>query len=312
LSYFAGSKSNKPNESKKPTDIPKEVITENPSVKTNLKSPLDPETSVLDESEYSERFDEGGNDSEDKSTKKVSRASLYDDYQSVMDNTYRKPRQRQNNVCPKTNCGGERILSPNDGCFVCIKCGTIEQLLIATDKPNYKEPTQDSGTYAYKRINHLTEILSQLQAKESTDIPSKVFENVKREIKKRKINKDDLDMFSLRKILKKLSYRKYYEHAPHMLQIINGKKPPNFTRRDEMTIKKMFKDIQKPFTLYCPKDRKNFLNYSYVLHKFCELLELDQYLEYFPLLKNTTKLKQHDKIWKNICKHMKWKYYKSI
>lgn len=248
--------------------------------------------------------------SEALAPKKLTRATLYDEYLTVIDNTHpKKTKQRQSNLC---DCLGEKVLNQTDGCFVCKSCGDVETILIGTEKPNYKEPTQDSGTYAYKRINHLTEILSQLQAKESTDIPPKVFDNVNREIKKRKINKDDLDMFSLRKILKKLTYRKYYEHAPHMLQIINGKEPPNFTRKDEMRIKKMFKDIQKPFTLYCPKDRKNFLNYSYVLHKFCELLELDDYLEYFPLLKNTTKLKQHDKIWKNICKHMRWKYYKSI
>ncbi len=74
----------------------------------------------------------------------------------------------------------------------------------------------------------------------------------------------------------------------------------------------MFKDIQKPFSIYCPKNRKNFLNYSYVLHKFCELLGLDNYINYFPLLKNNNKLLQHDKIWKNICSYMKWEFYKSI
>lgn len=243
---------------------------------------------------------------------KLSRAKLYDSYLSATDIGYRKNVNNRNNLCQIDNCGGEKILSQNDGCLVCKKCGVSETVLISTDKPNYKEPTQDSGTYAYKRINHLTEILSQLQAKESTDIPQKVFENIKRELKKRKINKDDLDIFRLRRILKKLNYRKYYEHVPHILQIINGKEPPNFTRSDEMKIKKMFKDIQKPFTIYCPKNRKNFLNYSYVLHKFCELLDLDEYISYFPLLKNNTKLLQHDKIWFNICGYMHWRYYKSI
>ena len=73
----------------------------------------------------------------------------------------------------------------------------------------------------------------------------------------------------------------------------------------------MFQEIQKPFELYCPPTRKNFMNYSYVLHKICELLELDDLLDYFPVLKNTTKLLQHDKIWKKICDHFGWKYYKS-
>lgn len=242
---------------------------------------------------------------------KVSKATLYDNYLTVVDVSHRRTNKRNMN-CDVPNCDGKKILGQNDGYLVCDKCGASEKFLSATEKPNYKEPTQDSGTYAYKRINHLTEILSQLQAKESTDIPPKVFETILRELKKRKINKNDLDLFRLRRILKRLDLRKYYEHVPHMLQIINGKEPPNFSRRDEMRIKKMFKDIQKPFEIYCPNDRKNFLNYAYVLHKFCELLGLDEYISYFPLLKNNSKLRQHDKIWKNICGYMRWKFYKSI
>src|ERR1700733_5424803 len=243
---------------------------------------------------------------------KISRAKLYENYLEITDSTHRKKSKRKHNLCSQQDCDGEIVFSQLDGCQVCNKCGIFETVLIATDKPNYKEPTQDSGTYAYKRINHLTEILSQLQAKESTDIPAKVFETIQREIKKRNIDKNELDIFKLRKILKKLDYRKYYEHVPHILQIINSKEPPNFSRQDESKIKKMFRDIQKPFAIYCPKDRKNFLNYSYVLHKFCELLDLDEYISYFPLLKNNTKLRQHDKIWNNICKYMRWKFYKSI
>lgn len=250
----------------------------------------------------------------DKPTKpqQVSRAKLYDNYLSATDSNHRRIGPRRTNTCSKPDCDGEKILSQNDGYMVCKKCGLSEIILLSTDKPSYKEPTQDSGSYAYKRINHLTEILSQLQAKESTDIPPKVFECILRELKKRKIDKNDLDIFRLRRILKKLNYRKYYEHVPHILQIINGKEPPNFSRKDEMKIKQMFKSIQKPFAIYCPKNRKNFLNYSYVLHKFCELLDLDEYISYFPLLKNNAKLLQHDKIWKNICKYMRWAFYKSM
>ncbi|ANB50576.1 hypothetical protein [Powai lake megavirus] len=243
---------------------------------------------------------------------RISRAKLYDNYLNITDSQHRKATKKISNICPVEDCGGERILSQNDSYIVCKKCGLSEPILLTTDKPNYKEPTQDSGTYAYKRINHLTEILSQLQAKESTDIPPKVFESIKRELKKRKINKNDLDIFRLRRILKKLNYRKYYEHVPHILQIINGKEPPNFSREHEMKIKQMFRQVQKPFAIYCPKNRKNFLNYSYVLHKFCELLDLDEYISYFPLLKNNAKLLQHDKIWKNICEYMRWEFYKSI
>jgi len=238
------------------------------------------------------------------------KVQLYGDYLTMTDHSYQKKSKNIVYICKDSDCNGTLLVS--DGILVCDKCGASESYFTQYSKPNYKEPLQDSGTYAYKRINHLTEILSQLQAKETTDIPQKVYESISKEIIKRNISVYDLDIFKLRRILKKLNFRKYYEHVPHILQNINGKEPPNFSRIDEAKIKKMFKDIQKPFAIYCPKNRKNFLNYSYVLHKFCELLELDDYIEYFPLLKNNNKLIQHDKIWRNICGYMKWKFYLSI
>lgn len=250
-------------------------------------------------------------ESKPKTKPKVSRTVLYENYLNATDINYRRQHVKTN-LCNDKDCNGEKILSHNDSSMVCQKCGLSEPILLTNDKPNYKEPVQDSGTYAYKRSNHLTEILSQLQAKESTDIPSSVFDAIYRELQKCKIDKNDLDIFRLRRILKKQDLRNYYDHVPHILQTINGKEPPNFSRQTEAKIRKMFADIQKPFELFRPKTRKNFLNYSYVLHKFCELLGLDEYVGYFPLLKNNSKLLQHDKIWMQICEYMKWEFIKSI
>ena len=73
----------------------------------------------------------------------------------------------------------------------------------------------------------------------------------------------------------------------------------------------MFATIQKPFMMFKPETRKNFLNYSFVLHKFCELLELDKFLPYFPLLKSSDNLKEQDIIWKKICGYLNWEFYPS-
>ena len=55
-------------------------------------------------------------------------------------------------------------------------------------------------------------------------------------------------------------------------------------------------------------ERKNFLSYSYVLHKFVQLLELDEFTECFILLKSREKLHQQDQIWKDICNYLKWEF----
>ena len=80
----------------------------------------------------------------------------------------------------------------------------------------------------------------------------------------------------------------------------------------EEKLRFMFKEIQNPFELHCPKNRKNFLSYSYVIHKFIQLLDMDEYLIHFPLLKSREKLYQQDKIWKNICKELNWEFINSI
>ena len=116
----------------------------------------------------------------------------------------------------------------------------------------------------------------------------------------------------MRGYLKKLGYNKYYEHTAHIICRLNGRQPPTITPEDEEKLKRMFKEIQEPFQKVCPKNRKNFLSYSYVLHKFVELLELDHLKVLFPLLKSREKLHQQDKIWKGICEELNWEFIKSV
>jgi len=70
--------------------------------------------------------------------------------------------------------------------------------------------------------------------------------------------------------------------------------------------------IQVPFVKHCPEKRKNFLSYSYVLHKFVQLLGMHELTACFPLLKSRQKLYQQDTIWKKICKELEWPFIKSV
>ena len=155
--------------------------------------------------------------------------------------------------------------------------------------------------------------LAQFQAKESTEIPDEVYEKILLEIKKERIVKlESLTTKKIRQYLKKIKMNKYYDHGAHILYQINGIQPPNMNKDLEEKLRMMFKEIQGPFMEICPKTRKNFLNYSYVLHKFVELLGFDHYKVYFPLLKDREKLHQTDMIWKKICEKLEWHFIKSI
>jgi hypothetical protein len=210
-------------------------------------------------------------------------------------------------------CSAEMIFSSNEALFNCAVCGNQEFVLMDSDKPSYKDPPREVSYYAYKRINHFNEWLAQFQAKECTDIPQEIYDQILVELKKERITHlDNLKPAKIREILKKIKANKYYEHVPHITNRLNGKNAPVMNREIEEKLRYMFKEIQPSFQKHCPKGRSNFLSYSYVLYKFCELLQLDDYLPNFPLLKNRDKLYTQDKIWQKICEDLGWQFIRSI
>ena len=250
------------------------------------------------------------NKSKNKNGKKED--NLVNNYMRIIDDTVIKENFVQDiHNCPL--CLGKLILKNVDSLLICEECGYTDSIIINSEKVSYKDPPRESSYFAYKRINHFNEWLAQFQAKETTDIPEEVYKGILKELKKNNFLKlEDISYKTMREILKKLKYNKYYEHIPHIINIINGQKAPILTRQYEEQLRIMFKEIQTPFMVHCPENRKNFLSYSYVLHKFCELLELDHLLIYFPLLKSREKLQQQDIIWQKICRTLLWEYIPSI
>jgi uncharacterized Zn finger protein (UPF0148 family) len=245
----------------------------------------------------------------------VSKKDLYDEFTSRMKmNTGIEPSEKVKDTtehCDRCNIAREEL--SEDGILVCPKCGSEEYMLVVSDFPSFRDPPKERNNYAYKKINHLNEILNQFQAKESTIIPDEVMNEVILEIKKRRIqNVAELSEIAMREILKKLNRSKYYEHSTHILSRLNGNPPPTITPEIEEKVRAMFQEIQAPFLLYCPDDRTNFLSYSYILYKFFELLELDEYKIYFPLLKSRDRLIAHDTIWEKICSYLHWEFIRSV
>lgn len=208
-------------------------------------------------------------------------------------------------------CNVEKILHSSDGYIICPLCGKCEYIILDTEKINYKDQFIETKNIGYKRMNHFSELMNQFQAKESTDISADIFNLIINELKKQRINNKNISNKLMRSILKKLELNNYFEHIPFIINKITGLPPPNVCRDIEEKLKQMFRDIQDPFELYRPKRRKNFLNYNYVYHKFFELLDMDQFLPHFPLVKSAEKLREHDEIWQKICKHLKWQYIPS-
>ena len=215
------------------------------------------------------------------------------------------------NICKHCKCKVE--YNPIESVLLCKNCGYTEYIIVTNDNIYDKDHPKEINYFSYKRINHFNEWLTQFQAKENTNIPCEIYKRVSDEIKKySNLKSDNIKYSHIRDILKKLGYNKYYEHIPNILNILTGQSPPTIDSNTEELLRSMFKEIQPVFSKHCPKERKNFLSYSYVLYKFCELLELDELLPHFNLLKSREKLQQQDFIWEKMCGELKWEYIPSI
>ena len=241
------------------------------------------------------------------------RGSLLDNYMSIMDENYINNKIKDaEEICK--HCGSKEIVTMvNDGYCFCASCHAMENMIVDHDKPSYKDPPKEITYFSYKRINHLNEWLNQIQGKETTEIPEEIYDKILLEIKKQRItNMAELSYPKVKRILKQLKVHKYYEHIPHIINRLNGLPMPNFSPELEEKLRSMFKHIQTPFLKHSPLSRKNFLSYSFCIHKFLQLLEKDEYLSYFSLLRSREKLSACDAVWMKICKEVGWQFIPSI
>ena len=255
------------------------------------------------------------NDSENHIDRYNRARFVYQNYWKNVSNDYINI---QDYIVHSDNCDscniGELIPQDDEGILICNNksCGKFITYIVDSNKPNNKEPPNEVSYTAYIRLNHFKEILSQFQAKETTQIPDDVIQKIRDRIKKERI-KDykEINYDKMREILRKLGLNKYFEH----IQFINsmlGVKPPIMNEELHETLCVLFIEIQKPWAVHCPPNRTNFFNYTYTLHQLCVLLDQTQYLPYIPMMKDREKQLEQDMIWKKVCNDLDWEYFPTV
>jgi hypothetical protein len=251
-------------------------------------------------------------DNKDASQTEIKNKNIVQKYLTNIDETFLDMSSfiRTTDICQ--NCfKGELIPLEDEGVLICNLCAVNVPFLIENEKPSYKEPPKEVCFYAYKKINHFKEILAQFQGKETTQIPDEVIDQIQQQIKKERIGLEQLTHYKTKDILKKLGFNKYYEHIAFIKNKL-GIKPPVFSPELEDTLCNLFMEIQAPYAKTCPDYRVNFLNYYYVLFKFCELLEENDFLHDIPLLKDREKLIEQDETWKKMCVELDWEFIPTV
>ena len=256
------------------------------------------------------------NDACDVSNDKYSAAKRF--YQQYWRNVSNEITNIHDYVIPTDVCtvceSGELIPQDEEGILICnnAACGKFITYIVDNAKPANKEPPSEVSYTAYIRLNHFKEILSQFQAKETTQIPEEVIDAIRARIKKERIK--DMSVINydkMREILRKLGFNKYFEHIQYINSLF-GIKPPIMNEELHETLCVLFIEIQKPWAVHCPPNRTNFFNYTYTLHQLCVLLDQTQYLPYIPMMKDREKQLEQDMIWKKVCNDLDWEYFPTV
>lgn len=245
----------------------------------------------------------------------LARKDIYRDYLVEVEGVnVSRPLQRRADSCP--NCGDEGTLvhDPQQSELVCSDCGAVVATLLS-EELTYREEQESTSKitqYSYRRSNHFNEWITQFCGNESTQIPDDILESLRAELKKQRIeNAYQITTTLVRGLLKKLRLNKYYEHCPHITNLLSGVRPPQMSAILEERLRMMFSEIQTPFDKVCDKvckGRKNFLSYSFTIYKLLELLGEDSFLPFLPLLKSREKLTAQDRIWQAICAELQWEF----
>lgn len=160
----------------------------------------------------------------------------------------------------------------------------------------------------YKKISHFQDVLDHLQARESRIIPEIIITTIKNEVDN-DITKIDKNL--VLKVLKKNKWTKYVENQNFIMFIVTNVMPVYIPKKVEDLLILYFKDI---ITVYdsIKLNRKNFLNYYYVIYKLLEMMGEHHFLIYIPKLKSKYRLRAHDKIWESICEMLNFEYIKTV
>lgn len=210
-------------------------------------------------------------------------------------------------------CNSDMVYIKKDAEKVCTNCGVSIPFQEMTKDEVIRQGYSQATTYLYKRQNHFKTWLKRTQGKETTFIDDGVIDQVRGELAKERITElVKINHVKIREILKKLRLNKYYNHCVQITSIITGKPPPQMSQEQEIALLQMFDSIQEPFQKIIQGElRQNMLSYSFLIHKFLEILSWDEFLPYFPLLVSADKIQYQDMIWQKICKEVNFEYIRS-
>lgn len=207
------------------------------------------------------------------------------------------------------NCENKKSFEIIDNnIYVCLECGTQEEVYIHTSSYKDIDRVNISVKYTYDRRVHFRDTINQYQGKQNCTIHQKVYddlieqfknhhllvgdEKTEKSVRFSKITKEHVKLF-----LTELDYTKHYENVNLIHFVITGIKPDDISHLEDKLLAD-FDDLIRVYDeLYKNKtERKNFINTQHVLYQLLRKHKHPCKKEDFTILKTVDRKSFHDRV----------------
>ena len=206
-------------------------------------------------------------------------------------------------------CKLRKVVDYERSTLVCTKCGVFEYYPVHVQSYNHTM-RYSRRKCVYKRYDNFKTILDQFFYGGNKVVPDDVMETIRDEI----CNRDNilynytipLTIPILECILKRNKMMKYKNSIYFIYFKLKSQPLPYITITEKDMMLNMFNVVSNIYDKYKPKDRKSFLNYSFVLKKLLIMLGKVEYAKYITPLKTNSKQKELERIRELITKDPEW------
>ena len=232
----------------------------------------------------------------------------YDELECALNGeVYEEPKKHDRYFC--LDCKLRKIVDYEKSTLVCTKCGVFEYYPVHMQSYNHTM-RYSRRKCIYKRSDNFKVILDQLFYGGKQFVPDYIMKTIRDEIH------DETNILYnytiqltipiLECILKRNKMMKYKNSIYFIFFKLSGVPFPCNTIKEYNSILNAFNVVSKIYDKYKPKDRKSFLNYSFVLKQILIVLGKNDYAKYIPPLKTNSKQKELERIWELITKDPEW------
>lgn len=234
---------------------------------------------------------------------------VMDELMVELDDEEAKLYMNPHDVCD--NCDVAMEIAVTHPLLICPQCQKTQPYLDVTLASVGFGRNMELNRVNYERHGHFWEIMKKAQAKKKVDISFETYERIMTLLAQRQITADQLTIEHVHDAVHDLKLNKCYPAIPQIYSVLTNQPIEMFSEEQKSKLHIMFRAVQEPFEK-AHKTRRNFVAYSYCMHKLVQLLGLNYWTPYFPLLKGQKNLETHDKIWEFICSRLDWEFVRSV